>query len=73
MLARRKANVCVKNICLSFAKKKDFSFFLIPVIMRRINKLRRKIPMKNITPRLKRRKLVKTQVNSAKLARNIGF
>ena len=72
-LVIRKADVCVKMIRLSFAKKKDFSFFWVFVISKRMSRLRKKIPIKNNIPRLKRRKLVKARVNNAKLARNIVF
>ena len=72
-LVIRKADVCVKMIRLSFVKKKDFSFFWVFVISKRMSRLRNKIPIKNNIPRLKRRKLVKARVNNAKLARNIGF
>jgi len=40
---------------------------------KRIKTLRRQAPAKKISPRLRRRKLVKARVNNAKLARNIGF
>lgn len=73
ILASNKARLSFWRRRLQFATKKGFPCLLARVMRKSIKTLRRQTPAKKISPRLRRRKLVKARVNNAKLARNIGF